>query len=430
MKKCTSFLLSVVGLVGILTGCTPSNKTNEDIVVWHWMNDRQTAFLKLAEQYKEENGINVTFKLFSPPDIYSQKVIAAARAGNLPDIFGILGEKKTISSFVKAGHILNLTPYIQENNRKWQNSFYPQALNVTEFKNKNSYEAPEGFYGIPIDMTVVEFLYNKELFKKAGLDPNKPPSSFEQFIDYAKIIKDKLSVDGFTCGWGEGWLINAIAIEWAINLMGEEKFLQTIKGEVPYTDAQWIEVFSLFEKIKNANILSSNITTMINKEAEDSFSKNQAVFSFNGSWSINVYKQLAPDLQYAFFPLPEISKKFPVKIWGGAGSSFMVNAHSKKTEKVVSFLKWLTSPKQQKFLVKETNNLPAIKGCTKELSPVMLSLVDDFGILTHRNIWPYNESSPVIEVTIKSLQQIIMGLKTPQEAALDIQSVKEREMRK
>lgn len=108
----------------------------------------------------------------------------------------------------------------------------------------------------------------------------------------------------------------------------------------------------------------------------------------------------------------------------------MVNAHSKKTEKVVSFLKWLTSPKQQKFLVKETNNLPAIKGCTKELSPVMLSLVDDFGILTHRNIWPYNESSPVIEVTIKSLQQIIMGLKTPQEAALDIQSVKEREMRK
>ena len=279
---------------------------------------------------------------------------------------------------------------------------------------------------MPIDITVMEFLYNKDLFKKAGLDPQIPPNSFDEFIDYAKKVKDKTDVDGFVCGWGEGWLLNALAIEWAINIMGEKKFINTIKGEVSYTDQGWIKVFSLFTKIKDSGILTSNVTTMINKEAEDVFSKDHAAFSFNGSWSINVYKQLNPDLNYAFFPLPKVSSRFPVKIWGGAGSSFMVNAKSNKKEQVVDFLKWLTAKEQQDFLAKETNNLPAIKDCQDGLSEILLSLVDDLGGLTHPNIWPYNEHSRVIEVLNKGLQQIVMGLKTPEKVSKEVQEVKER----
>ena len=71
---------------------------------------------------------------------------------------------------------------------------------------------------------------------------------------------------------------------------------------------------------------------MINKESEDAFSKNQAAFSFNGTWAVNVYKQLGLNMDYGFFPLPKISDRFPVKVWGGAGSSFMVNAHSPNKE--------------------------------------------------------------------------------------------------
>ncbi|MDE1713835.1 extracellular solute-binding protein (plasmid) [Chromobacterium amazonense] len=39
--------------------------------------------------------------------------------------------------------------------------------------------------------------YNAELFKKAGLDPNKPPKSFDQELQYAKTIKAKTGVAGF-----------------------------------------------------------------------------------------------------------------------------------------------------------------------------------------------------------------------------------------
>ncbi|UCG35348.1 MAG: sugar ABC transporter substrate-binding protein [Candidatus Omnitrophota bacterium] len=412
-------------LLFMVIGCAPK-APEKKITVWHWMNDRKEAFETLAKKYEELTGIPVKFKLFFPPDIYAQKVIAAARAGNLPEVFGILGEKKMLASFINAGHILDLTDYMQENSREWERQFYPKTLAVTSFKKANTYQIPQGIYGVPIDTTVMEFLYNKTLFRKAGLNPEQPPKTFQDFIYLAKRVQKATKEAGFVCGWGEGWLLNALATEWAINLMGERKFYKTIKGEVSYTDPDWIKVFSLFSQLKDSNILISDITTLINKESEDLFSQGKAAFSFNGSWSVNVYKQLAPDLEFAFFPLPSVSKRFPAKIWGGAGSSFMISAKSPNLKEAVDFLKWLTAQEQQSFLVKETNNLPAVKGCEEILPPILAMLLDDFDILTHPNTWPDNEDTRVLEIMNQGLQQIVMGSKTAQEVAREIQEVKER----
>ena len=418
-------------LILILTGCAPVKPKENKLIVWHWMTDRRNAFDELAKRYKQETGQDVEFKLFFPPEIYSQKVIAAARAKILPDIFGILGERKTLASFIKAGYILNLASYMsekreKEKNRQWKDSFYPQTLKVVTFSEKNNYDISAGIYGVPIDTTIMQFIYNKTLFRKAGLDPNKSPETVSDFINQAQVIKEKLGLSGFICGWGEGWLLNALATEWAINTMGEGKFLKTIEGEVLYTDPDWIKVFSLFAKLKDSGILASNIATMTNKEAEAAFAQDKAAFSFNGSWSVNVYKQLCPELDYAFFSLPKASGKHPVKVWGGAGSSFMVDAKSLNKEKAVDFLEWLSAKKQQTFLAKETNNLPAIKGIEEELPPMLKSLLGALENLTHPDIWPKNEDSRVIEIMNRSLQQIVMGLKTPQEAARQIQRKKEK----
>lgn len=426
MKNLLKFLSIVLIIPFVLSGCGSQETKDEKIIIWHWMNDRKETFDNLASLYKEQTGLIVEFKLFSPPDIYSQKVIAAARSGKLPDIFGIIGEKKTMSSFIKAKYILNLTPYMKENDKSWQNSFYPQALDVNRFKKDNTYNVEEGIYGVPIDITIMEFVYNKDIFTKAGLDPERPPETFAEFLSYAKKIKKTLGINGFISGWGEGWLINALAVEWAINLMGEEKFIQTIEGKIPYTDKQWVEVFSMFLKMEQNGILANNITTMINKEAEDLFSRGQSAFSFNGSWAVNVYKQLAPDLNYNFFPLPKISNEHPVKIWGGAGSSFLINNSSKNKKNAVNFLKWMTAKDQQNLLAKETNNLPSIKNCQEGLTGVLTDMIDDLDNLTHPNIWPVNENSRVLEAIISGLQQIVMGLKTPEEVAAEIQKVKER----
>ena len=422
----------LIGFVMLtLTGCAPEKPKENKLIVWHWMTDRRNAFDELAKKYKETTGLDVEFKLFFPPEIYSQKVIAAARAKTLPDIFGILGERKTLASFIKAGYILNLSPDMnkkekKEENRQWKNSFYSQTLKVVTFFENNTYSVPAGIYGVPIDTTIMQFIYNKTLFKKAGLDPGKSPKTVDEFIKMAQKVKEKVGIAGFICGWGEGWLLNALATEWAINTMGKDKFLRTIEGEVPYTDPDWIKVFSLFEKLKSSGILASNIATMTNKEAEAAFAQGKATFSFNGSWSVNVYKQLSPELNYAFFSLPKASDSHPIKVWGGAGSSFMVDAKSPDKGKAIAFLKWLSAKEQQKFLAKETNNLPAVKDIEEELPSILKDLLNTMENLTHPDIWPKNEDSRVIEIMNRGLQQIVMGLKTPREIARQIQKKKKR----
>ncbi|MDD5069550.1 MAG: extracellular solute-binding protein [Candidatus Omnitrophica bacterium] len=420
------FVASIPLVFMSLSGCTSKKSKQDKIIIWHWMTDRKDALDSLAEQYFTQTGVRVEFKLFFPPDVYASKVIAAGRAKNLPDIFGILGEKKTFASFIKAGHILNLTPYMTENLGAWQNRFYEPTLAVTTFKEKNNYSVPSGVYGVPVDTTMMQFVYNRDILTKAGLDPEAAPVTFEDFFSQAKKIKEILGIDAFVCGWGETWLLNALATEWAINLMGEEKFQRTINGEVAYTDQAWITVFSLFARLRDSGFLPTNIVTMTNKEAEDAFSKGKAAFSFNGSWSVNVYKQKNPDLNYSFFPIPKVSGIYPAKIWGGAGSSFMVNANTAYKDKAIAFLKWLTSKEQQQFLIRETNNFPSIKECEETLPPILKTLKPNLEVLTHPDVWDKNEDSRVLEVMNRGLQQILLGIKNPQDVAEEIQKVKER----
>ncbi|MCF7907657.1 MAG: ABC transporter substrate-binding protein [Candidatus Omnitrophica bacterium] len=423
MKKILKFTAIIVLLLFVF-GCSGQKPKDGTVVVWHWMTDRKDAFLELAKKYQAETGVTVEFKLLFPPETYSMKVTAGARAKTLPDIFGILGEKKTVGSFIRAKHISDLTSDMTADSKTWQKRFYPQTLDVVVFKKNNYSGVKPGIYGVPIDTTVMQFVYNKSLLNDLGLPG--PPETFEDFINYANRVKEKEKTFGFVCGWGEGWLLNALATEWAINLMGEKKFLSTLEGSVSYTDPDWIKVFSLFETLRNSGILSPNIATMTNKESENAFSKGKALFSFNGSWSMNVYAQLNPELNYGFFSLPKVSKNYPVKVWGGSGTSFMVNDRSPNKDKAIEFLKWLTKKEQQIFLIKETNNLPAIKGCEDQMSERLKKLTLNLNNLTHPDVWPGNEDSRVIESLNRGLQQIVMGLKKPQEVAKEVQEKKDK----
>jgi len=413
------------------TGCAPKEekKAGSAITVWHWMTDREPAFQKLAEKYEAKTGIKVDFELYAPSDAYSQKVRAAAQGSTLPDIFGVLGEKRDFASYIKAGHILNLNTYMEEGFSAWKNRFFAKALAVNEFPDGNIYSVCPGIYGVPIDVMTIQMLYNKDLFKELGLNPNRPMQNFSEFLEIGKKLKEK-KMQGLVSGWGEVWMIDCFANNYAFNIMGKDKVLATIKGEVPYTDPDWIKVFSLFKEMREAGVLASGLVTMVNKTAEQLFANGKAVFAFNGSWCVNVYKGMNPSLNYAAMLPPKASDKFPVSIWGGAGSSFMVNARSKNKEEAIKFLQWLTDKEQQVFLSDATNNLPANKDCLGKIPAILAQFADDMEATTHPNIWGVSEFPAVIEAMDKGVQSIIIGEKTPEQLAAEVQKVKERELAK
>ncbi|MBU1905880.1 MAG: extracellular solute-binding protein, partial [Candidatus Omnitrophica bacterium] len=357
---------------------------------------------------------------------YSQKVRAAAQGQNLPDIFGILGEKRDFAAFIKAGHILDLTPYMQEDQPAWQDSFFSKALSVNEFREGNSYGVEAGIYGVPIDVMTIQMVYNKSLLKKLGVNP---PDTFAEFLQIGNKIK-AAGMQGFVSGWGELWMIDCFANNYAFNIMGEEKVLATIRGEVPYTDPDWIKVLNIFKDMRESGILATGLITMVNKTAEQLFANEQAVFAFNGAWGVNVYNNMNPDLDYGAMLPPKISNDYPMAIWGGAGSSFMANARSGNKEETVKFLKWLSNSEQQAYFSQVTKNLPANKLSLTRIPKILAQFSSSMDNATHPNVWGVSEFSPVIEAWDQGIQSIILGEKTPEEVAAKAQKIKERELAK
>jgi len=421
----------MVYLSVFLVSCGPSQSKQsiKTITVWHWMSDMENAFLELARRYESEAGVKVNFELYAPSDAYSQKVRAAAQTNTLPDIFGILGEKRDFASFVKSGYILELTAEMDKDDGAWKNKLFQKALSGNEFEESDSFGVKPGIYGVPINVTNIQMLYNKDLLKAAGIDPSAPPRTWQEFIDINRKLKQK-GIQGLVSGWGEIWMIYCFASNYAFNIMGKDKVLDTIRGKVSYTDPDWIRVFDLFQEMRDEGVLASGIVTMVNKTAEQLFANNRAAFAFNGSWCVNVYRGMNPDLNYGVMLPPQASDSFPMTIWGGAGSSFMVNKQSKSVQEAINFLKWITDSRQQIYLAKETQNLPSNKYSLKDIPMVLSQFAGAMDNTTHPSIWGVNEFPAVIEAFDKGVQSIIIGEKTPEELGQEVQKIKEREMAK
>jgi len=180
--------------------------------------------------------------------------------------------------------------------------------------------------------------------------------------------------------------------------------------------------------LQASGVLAGGIVTMINKTAEQLFATDKAVFAFNGSWCVNVYKGMNPKLEYGVMLPPEASRKYPMSIWGGAGSSFMVNARSRKKEEALNFLRWLTDDDQQAYLAASTNNLPANKNSVSRIPEILASFSRNMDYATHPNVWGAAEFPLVTEAFDRGIQSIIIAKKTPEQVAAEVQKIKEKEL--
>lgn len=426
MRQFLALICAVLIAVGG-SGCGETKAPSNKITLWHWMTDRDETFKKLAKEYQAKTGIEVEVQLFAPSDAFSQKVIAAAQANVLPEIYGVLDKKAILADFIKAGLVEDLTPAMTANGNSWQKSFFAKALSVNQFEAGNIYGIKPGTYGVPIDVTNMQMLYNKKLLAKAGVAA--PPKTYDEFIKAVEALK-RVGVAPFVSGWGEMWLADCFASNYAFNIMGEEKIMATFRGEVKYTDPDWVKVFAIFADLRDKGALIDGIVTKGNKYAEQDFALERVAFTFNGSWAVNVYRDMNPNLEYGVMLPPAISTKFPLKIWGGAGSSFVVNGGSVNKDKAIAFLQWLTAKEQQALLSKETNNLPANHEAMADIGPILEAFAKGMETSTHPTTWPLNEDPIVLEQFDKGIQAIIIGEKTPEEVAQAVQTVKERQMAK
>jgi ABC-type glycerol-3-phosphate transport system substrate-binding protein len=411
----------------VVSGCTQPAKSDDQIEIWHWLTDRQEALEALARKYEAQTGVKVKLELFAPSDVYAQKIIAAAQANALPDVYGILDKKSIFASFIKAGLVADLTDEFKADGSAWEKVLFPKAVEVNRFAAGNIDGVKPGIYGVPVDVGSQQMIYNRALLKKAGIA--RPPATFTEWVADISALR-RVGVAPFVSGFGELWMIDCVASNYALNLMGEKKVFSTFRGDVPYTDADWVKVLNVFKTLRDKGAFIEGIVTKGNKLAEQDFALERAAFAFNGAWSVNVYKSMNPALDYGVVPLPALNVRFPMVSWGGAESSFMVNKASPNKAKAIAFLKWLTAKDQQVFLSSSTNTLPSNRTAMVNVAPNLADFARAMETSTSPRVWPASEDARVSEAFLKGIQAIIIGEATPESVAAEVQKVKERQMAK
>ncbi|MDN8591751.1 ABC transporter substrate-binding protein [Paenibacillus sp. 11B] len=112
------------------------------------------------------------------------KIQAGVQASQPPDVAVMMSTE--LYSMLDTEAIIPLDDFIAKDADYNKDDFYPAFVEDTQ--------ADGHTYSIPFQRSTIILYYNKDMFKAAGLDPNKPPTNWDELVEYA----GKLNRDGHT----------------------------------------------------------------------------------------------------------------------------------------------------------------------------------------------------------------------------------------
>lgn len=142
-------------------------------------------FRGILDEFEEANpGITVK-DIFAQSEQITAEVQAALAAGRPVDIATVIG--KNIVFFLNNTGAVDMVA-ASEGDTAWLDGYLPNFLDLGR--------VGDAIYAIPHSYGTPMLYYNKTIFKQAGLDPNNPPKTWEEFLADGKIITEKTGMPG------------------------------------------------------------------------------------------------------------------------------------------------------------------------------------------------------------------------------------------
>ena len=170
-----------------------------EIQWWHsmtgglndWVLDLSNGFNTSQKDYKIVPTYKGTYDETMPA------AVAAFRAGTAPHILQVF-EVGTATMMAAKGAVVPVGKVLADAGYKFDPKAYIPAV-------MGYYTAPSGqMLSFPLNSSTTIFNYNKDLFRKAGLDPNKPPTTWPEVALAAAKLKASGVACPFTTSW-QGW---------------------------------------------------------------------------------------------------------------------------------------------------------------------------------------------------------------------------------
>lgn len=367
-KERLLLLGAILFVVSMMCAVPVMGKEQVVLEFWHyWDGNNAKAAETFAARYNQQNPEVKVKPVFVSTGELLPKIQASVLAGKPPAL--AIADIAWMGQLLRSRSLAPLDAYLKER-KEDISDFYPSLLEYSRFEGKT--------LALPLTTNNLALFYNKDLFRAAGLDPDRPPKTWDELVDYAKrLTKKDGSVYGFEMysqldetGEGLTWNLQPYLWQAGADFLIDNYTKPGFNNERGEKALQF--VVDLFQKHKVAGLAR-----------KDSFGKGQAAMVVNGPWMVGIWKSsVSFDFGTAPIPYPEWGQ--PATNMGGE-QIFVFKGDEKREKAAVDFVLWLTSTSNMIEWDKLTGALPVRASVAKdpgyrrwlqETEPRLLTFVD------------------------------------------------------
>jgi multiple sugar transport system substrate-binding protein len=190
-------------------------------------------------------------------------------------------------------------------------------------------------YGIPLDIHPMGFYYNKSTMEKAGLDPNKPPQTRDDYMAALEQMKS----NGIQGHWMSplfftgGMTFDALLFQFGGRLYSEDGTKATFNSQAGVDALTWM-VDLVKEGYSPKDIAQDDEYT--------AFQNGKNAFMWNGIWNILELGDIK-GLEWGVATVPQIGSQKGA--WGGSHNFVIMNKRGQDPNKVAAskvFINWIS----------------------------------------------------------------------------------------
>jgi multiple sugar transport system substrate-binding protein len=328
----------------------PVTTSSEHLTLW--MRDNgATVATRVIDRWNETHPTDPITLTSIPHEHMMQTFASALAAGEVPDLLSL--DLILTPDFMKAGYLKDITDPMAGN---------PHIGKVVRAHiDLATYE--RRLYGVPFTPDDSVLLYNKALFRKAGLDAEKPPTTSGEMVSAARRIR-ALGPDYYGMyfsGSCPGCNIFTIAPQmWAAR--GTVVLPAGCDAE-PLHGESIKQVLQDYRTMWKEGLIPESAMADPGDHTTAVFMSGKIGMQAGANYAVSLLKERAPNLDFgvAFLPGPH---RGDVSSFAG-GDVLTIPAAAKHAAKALEVLSWVMTDEPQLEVYAKTGNLPSRTDLTK-----------------------------------------------------------------
>ncbi|MBB3445722.1 sugar ABC transporter substrate-binding protein (plasmid) [Sinorhizobium sp. B11] len=280
-------VLGALALAGVSLFGLSAKAEDVKLTLWSLDKDIQPAPNLVKEFNDQHNGITIEYRLIQFDDVVTEAMRAYA-TGQAPDIIAVDNPEHAL--FSSRGAFLDLTDMIKNSKVIKPENYFPGPLKSVEWDGK--------YFGVPKATNTIALYYNKDMFKAKGLDPNKPPQTWDELVEDARKLTDPAKN------------VYGLAFSAKANEEGTFQFLpwaQMGGGSYEHINSDGaVKALEVWKTIMDEKLASPDTLTRGQWDSTGTFNSGNAAMAISGPWELDrMTKEAKFDWGVTLLPVPK-----------------------------------------------------------------------------------------------------------------------------